>query len=112
LAEDKSQSGPGTNPQARGESHIHLAQGPSHLGPDGVDVIVESLEGKNLELGFFVGQEGQDTGCCDKARHCVGGGPSRRSWEGCLSWAKINVDCRPPSLDNGRKPDVEIEIIS
>ena len=41
---------------------IHLAQCASHLGPDSVDVIVQGLEGKDLELGLLVGQEAQHAG--------------------------------------------------
>ncbi len=33
---------------------IHLAQGACHLGPNGVDVVIEGLEGEDLEFGFLV----------------------------------------------------------
>lgn len=52
-----------------GERGLHLAQRAGDLGPDGVDVIVESLQGKDFELGLLVGQEAEDTGCCDESRH-------------------------------------------
>lgn len=40
-------------------SYSHLPQGARDLGPNGVDVIVECLQGEDLELGFLVGEEAQ-----------------------------------------------------
>lgn len=53
----------------RRENSVHLAQGASDLCPDSVDVIVEGLEGKDLELGLLIGEEAQDSGCCDETGH-------------------------------------------
>ena len=53
--------------------NAHLAQSSGHLGPNGVDIIVERLQGKDFELGLFVGQKGQDAGRRDEARHRDGG---------------------------------------
>lgn len=47
----------------------HLTQGASDFCPHGVDIIVEGLEGKDLELGLLVGEEAQDSGCRDEAGH-------------------------------------------
>lgn len=51
---------------------LHLAQCASNLSPNGVDVIVEGLEGKDLELWLFVREEAQDASCRDEAGHRVG----------------------------------------
>lgn len=52
-----------------------------HLGPDGVDIIVEGPKGKDLELWLFVVEEAEDAGRGNKTRH--GGGVERGSerWE-------------------------------
>lgn len=55
--------------RSRGADNTHLAQSTSDLGPDGVDIIVESLQGKDLEFGLLVGEEAQHSSCCDKAGH-------------------------------------------
>ena len=58
----------GSMPGAR-PLFLHLTKSTGNLGPHGVDVIVEGLEGEDLELGLFVGQEAQHSGGSDKARH-------------------------------------------
>lgn len=42
---------------------IHLAQCPRHLGPNGVNVIVQGPQREDLQLWLFVGQEAQDSRC-------------------------------------------------
>jgi hypothetical protein len=39
-----------------------LDQSGSHLSPDSVNVVVEGLKGKDLELGFVIVEEGEDAG--------------------------------------------------
>jgi hypothetical protein len=39
---------------------VHLNKGASHLGPNGVDVIVKSLQGEHLELWLLLAEEGED----------------------------------------------------
>lgn len=60
--------------QAKIADNAHLAQGTSDFCPNSVDIIVESLQGKDLELGFVVGQEAQHSGCRDEAGHNDSGG--------------------------------------
>lgn len=62
-----------------GGDSAHLTQGASDLCPDSVDVIVEGLEGKDLELGLLVGEEAQDSGRCDETGHCSRRGGIKRA---------------------------------
>lgn len=53
----------------RWKGNAHLAQCTSDLGPNSVDVIVEGLQGKDLELGLVVGEKAQHSGCRDETGH-------------------------------------------
>jgi hypothetical protein len=75
-----------------------LAQSSGHLGPDSVDVIVESLEGEDLELRLLIGEEGQDARRRDQARHGRVSstrdlrGATDSGGEGALLWPVVSVD--------------------
>ena len=49
-----------------------MAESTSNLRPNGVDIIVERLQGKHLKFGFLIGKEAEHARCCDKPGH-VGG---------------------------------------
>lgn len=51
---------------------VHLTQCAGDLSPDGVDVIIQSLEGKDLELWLLVGEEAQHSGSRHEAGHVFG----------------------------------------
>lgn len=42
--------------------HVHLTYRPSDFSPQSVDIIVQGLQGEDLELGLFVVEEAQDSG--------------------------------------------------
>lgn len=48
---------------AKASGSIHLAKGISNFGPDCVDIIVQSLQGKDFELRLLVSEEGEDARC-------------------------------------------------
>lgn len=62
-----------------------MTQGSSDLCPDSIDIIVQGLEGKDLELGLLVGEEAKDSGCCDEAGHgdgrAIGTGSRNARWQ-------------------------------
>jgi hypothetical protein len=47
---------------ADGRESLQLVQRPRDLSPDGVNVLVEGLEGEDLELGLLVREKGQEAG--------------------------------------------------
>jgi hypothetical protein len=48
---------------------LHLAKRRSDLGPDGINIVVERLESEDLELGFLLGEEGEDARRRHQPRH-------------------------------------------
>lgn len=46
-----------------------MTQSPSDLCPYSINIIVEGLEGKDLELWLLVGEEAKDSGCRDETGH-------------------------------------------
>jgi hypothetical protein len=56
-----------------------LTQRTSDLGPNGVNIIVQSLQGEDLELGLILGEEGENACSRDEARHDDGDAALRAS---------------------------------
>lgn len=50
--------------------YLHIAQRASNLCPNSVNIIVEGLEGVDLEFRLLIGEKGKNAGGGDEARHC------------------------------------------
>lgn len=66
-------------------NHVHLTQRTGNLGPNSVDVVVESLEGEDLELGLLVSEKSQHSAGCNEAWHCVDALRCRGGCSDCIS---------------------------